>query len=367
MKNFTTAGAILFMTTSMVQALGLDRSGQNIGIIFEDAENYVELSYGSISPSVSGTDAASQPTGNVSQDYSQFGFGFKHQYSDAFSAAFIFDQPYGADILYPASTPVFAGTAADVNSEAYTVMGRYELGNGFSFQGGVRAQSIDADVTLGGGAYGPLSGYNLQADGDHEFGYLVGAAYERPDIALRVALTYFSAIDHQLDTIETLGVFPPNSQTTVTTPQAVNLDFQTGIAADTLLFGSIRWADYEQTIVSPTVFGVATSGGSLTDFDTDFTYNIGVGRRFTDAFSASISAGYEAEGDVLVSALIPTNGNYSVAVGGAYDFSNGMELSGGVRYIVIGDADIATGDGTVGASFEDNSAVAVGMKIAYSF
>jgi long-chain fatty acid transport protein len=367
MKKITTAGTILLMTTSMVQALGLDRSAQNIGVIFEDADNYVELSFGSISPSASGVDVATVATGNVAQDYTRIGLAFKHQYTDHFSAALIIDQPYGADILYPTASPVLGTTAADLNSMAYSVIGRYELDNGFSLHGGVRAQTIDANITLGGAAYGGLNGYNVDIGEDTELGYLVGAAYERPDIALRVALTYFTAIDHSFDTQENInpGV---TTQTNVTTPQAVNLDFQTGVAADTLVFGSIRWADYSQVVVSPVTFAALTGGASLTDIDSGYSYNIGVGRRFTDAFSGSLSFGYEATGDDLVSPLEPTNGIYSVALGGAYTMDNGFEISGGVRYIVLGDATPETGTPDVArASFTDNSAVAIGLKLAYSF
>ena len=45
MKQALTVGAALLLTTSMAQAAGLDRSGQGIGVIFEDG-NTVELSFG---------------------------------------------------------------------------------------------------------------------------------------------------------------------------------------------------------------------------------------------------------------------------------------------------------------------------------
>ena len=35
--------------------------------------------------------------------------------------------------------------------------------------------------------------------------------------------------------------------TPIDPPQSVNLDFQTGIAKDTLLFGQIRWVDWSNT------------------------------------------------------------------------------------------------------------------------
>ncbi len=35
-----------------------------------------------------------------------------------------------------------------------------------------------------------------------------------------------------------------NSTTTITTPQSVNLDFQTGIMANTVAFANVRWVKW---------------------------------------------------------------------------------------------------------------------------
>lgn len=374
MKTYLSAGAALLLTTSMAHAVGLDRSNQNIGVIFEDTGatgSYVELSYGFAMPDLTGEDDAlfgSGPTGNVAEDYGILGMAFKYQYSDAFSAAVIFDQPYGASIEYPVGDSIaLGGTAADVDSESISVLGRYDLGNGFSAHGGLRVQRLAASVSLAGAAYPFPAGYSANFDDDTAVGYTLGAAYERPDIALRVALTYFSEIDHELDTQENFGAgFVPTGTTDVTTPQAVNLDFQTGVAPGTLVFGQIRWADYDEVQVVPAQFGGATGGTSLVGVKSNFAYSLGVGRQLTDNLAGSFSVGYEPTGDDLVSPLGPTNGNYSVALGAAYTFDTGMELSGGIRYIRPGDASAATG-GEARARFEDNDAIAIGLKVAYAF
>ena len=51
MKNLITAASILTLSATGALAGGLDRSGQGIGIIFEEG-GFVELSYGNVSPSV---------------------------------------------------------------------------------------------------------------------------------------------------------------------------------------------------------------------------------------------------------------------------------------------------------------------------
>ncbi|GAB5436920.1 hypothetical protein [Falsiruegeria mediterranea] len=89
----------------------------------------------------------------------------------------------------------------------------------------------------------------MTTDAPVDFGYALGVAWERPDIAARVSLTYSSAMEHTLLESESLNPPPPvpagtlvtvPASSTIETPQSVNLDFQTGIAPDTLLFGSVR-------------------------------------------------------------------------------------------------------------------------------
>ena len=368
MKNVLTAGAALLLSTTSGFALGLDRSGQSTGILFQEG-NYAELSFGFVMPSLEGQDlpigAGTSDTGNVGEDFSVLGLGYKRNIDDQLSFAVIFDQPYGADVFYPEAASGSANlgeTAATVDSNAVTGLALYKIDENWSVFGGVRAQTLEAEVTLAGAAYGPGSGYNVVFDKETGFGYTLGAAYEIPEIALRVAVTYHSEIEYSLGTTETIPgvVTPPSEDTEVTTPQAINLDFQTGIAQDTLLFGSIRWADYDVTEVVPENFG-----RSLTDLSTGQAYRIGVGRRFSDAFSGSISIGYEAEGDDdLVSPLSPTNGSTSVSIGGQYSVDN-VTYSGGVSYTVFGDAFAETAAAV--AEFEGSSALAIGFKVGYNF
>ena len=382
MKIAGATGAALLLSATTAGAVGLDRSNQDITAIFETG-NYVELSYGMVMPSISGSDLAAfggSSYDSVGDDFGQIGGSIKYQINPRMSVALIFDQPYGVDILYPGSptTSMLGGTEARLESAAITAIGRYAFNDNFSIHAGVRGEQLNGDITLSGLGYGGLNGYNVQLQDSTGYGYVVGAAYERPDIALRLAVTYQSAITHEFDSVETLGgvplsALPPTTTggldgvgvTTVETPQAVNIDFQTGIMADTLLFGQIRYAQYSNTIVSPEFFSLATGGGSLTDIDDGTSYNLGVGHRFTDAFAASFAVGYEAAGDPLVSPLSPTNGNTSVSLGGQYSV-NDVVLSAGLRYTVLGSAQPETSD-TARADFTDNDVLSAGFSIGFRF
>ena len=352
---------------------GLDRSSQNIEILFEEGD-IVELSLGYVAPEVSGNDlfAGNRGTGNVAGDFVQAGIGLKQDITPALSFALIVDQPYGVDVAYDTAAAggslLLGGTSAKLDSVAYTGLLRYRFGDRFSVHGGLRAQTIDADVTLRGAGYGALGsgpGYTVSFDGDVAYGYQVGAAYEIPDIALRVAATYFSEIDHDLATRQStpLGAVPGVTNTEVTTPRAVNVSVQSGIAAGTLAFASFRYADYPVTRVRPTVL----QGTSLTDIDTARDFTIGVGRQFSDMFSGAVSLNYSDGGpDDVVSPLAPTDGRYGITLSGVYNPSERVRVSAGINYSRLGDATAAPG-GRPATRFEDNHLVGVGLRIAYRY
>lgn len=363
MKTLGISTAALLACSTATFAGGLDRSGQGIGALFEDG-NMVELSFGSVAPSVNGTFThpvfGGFDSGNVGSDYTQTNLSLKMDLNTKVSFAFIIDQPFGASVDYGNADPGYpiAGSSAEFRSTGLTLAGRYKFNDSFSVHAGLRQIGIDADVTV----VTPLGAYVANYDTDTAQGYLIGAAYERPDIALRVALTYNSALDfsHPTQLQVAPGVFAPVPNTEYTLPQSVNLDFQTGVAANTLVFGSIRWAEWTATQINSFNYLDNPIVGYKVD---TISYSIGIGRKFSDQFSGAISAGYEAANNNLADNLAPTDGYTSIQVGGTYKISDALELTGGVRYILLGDA---TTEG-FGAEFADNSALAVGVSIGYRF
>ncbi len=370
MNKFSIAALLLASTASTAFAAGLDRSSRSVAFIFEDG-NKIELSAGFADPSIDGTDVATAGTGNIADSFGLFGGAIRYELNDQLSFGVLIEEPFGADILYGPATPVLGGTAATVNSSSVTAFGRYKFNERVSVHGGLVYQNLNADVTLSGAAYGPLSDYNAAFSNDSGIGYMLGAAYEIPEIALRVALTYHSEIDHSLDTTETATALPATiaSQTEVTTPEQIALAFQTGVAEDTLVFGSVRFSHYSVTTVSPMGLQLATANpeASLTDLENAFDVELGVGRRFSEKWAGSLSAGWSQSGeDVFGSPLGGTNGSVSLAVGASYQASDSLEISGGVRYTQFRDA-VPTVGGTPVADFQGNSALSAGLRVQFSY
>jgi len=350
------------MTAGAVSAGGIDRSGQSVGVIFETG-NYLEFSIGSISPDVSGVGTAFSPTpggasGNMALNFLQLGGAVKLNLGQNLDAAIIIDQPFGSDVLYPAAPYFLTGSNAELNTTAITGVLKYRLPANVSVYGGVRYQTMNADavVTL-------VPGYTVQGAADDGVGYVVGVAYEKPEIALRVALTYNSEIKHSLGTTE-FGAASPD--TPITTPQSVNLEFQTGVAANTLVFGSVRWVDWTAFNISPAVY-TALTGGPLVSYSSDtVTYALGVGRKLSDTWSIAASLGYEAPVGGFASNLGPTDGKRSITLATSYTRGN-MKITGGLTYADVGDAQTTLVAGLPAADFTGNQAIGVGVKVGFTF
>lgn len=371
MKHILMGASLLALSAGAVSAGGIERSTQSVGVLFEKGKNYVELSYGRIRPSVDGVGLlvpGGASTGGVARNHYLPGFAYKHEFNDKLSMALIYDHFYGANIEYPTSGALeFAGTNVNVQSEGYTALMRYKFDENWSVHGGVRLSDASAIIKLNGVAYGPVSGYSAKFSNDWAAGYSLGAAYEKPEIALRVALTYQSKVTHKFDTTEKMGTTTVAAGTTeVDTPEAVTLDFQTGVAPDWLVFGSVRWVHWSQFQIDPAWF-TATTGGGLVNLNNSTSYTLGVGHKFTDAWSGSAFLMYEGGGgdDKLVSPLAPTRGYKGIGLAAVYTHEN-VKVTGAVRYLWLGDADAQTG-GTARARFTDNHAVAAGVRVGITF
>ena len=446
MNRFIAAAVAAIATAGAAQAGGLDRSGQSILALF-DPEDTLAFSITHVNPDLKGEDVNGPGSYDAGDSYTNYQFSYANRLNDRFSYALIADQPFGADIFYDddPATSALGGTLADIDSDAVSLLGRYEITNRFSVFGGLRAQKVSADIALNGRAYanaisaagvarginarnpaadvsaadvgaalqfasgvmteetqaafgavsaavgGPgnfaaavaqpfqgsvgafdaAGGYSLEAEDDWSLGLTLGAAYEIPEIALRFVATYHSEIGHDLRTSEVLGPLPASlglpvdtvleDRVRFATPQSVNLEFQTGVAEDTLLLAGLRWTDWDDFDVIPT-----NLGADLADIDDSYRWSLGVARRFTPNLIGLASLTYEHDnGNDSVSPLGPNDGQIGLSVGGRYSTEN-VAVSAGVNYTKVGSAYAGVG-GNRAALFDDSSAVGLAFKVSYEF
>lgn len=371
MKYTIGATAALLLSSAPLLAGGIERAPQSLGILFEQG-NYVELGFGGVNPTVRGRDVAGFATGDVAQGYGFFNLGYKHQFNDNLSAAIIIEQPFGADLLYPLNGSLLGGTRVEVNSTTYTGLLRYKFENNFSVHGGIRASQADGGVTLGGEDYLATQDYDLDLAKEWGFGYVVGAAYEIPDIAARVSLTYNSPVEHDFEMTESGGPLPITfvDDYKVKTPRSWTLEGQTGIAPDTLLFGSVRWVKWSEFKVDNFLFPIPVGNGvPLVELEDTTTYTIGLGRKFTENWSGAVSFQYEPSESSLISPLAPTNGRKGISLAAIYTMDS-LKITTGITYVKLGDADLGIGESGAkrpAGRTDDNDAIGVGIKVGYSF
>lgn len=380
-----------------VFAAALDRSGQSISAFLQPG-NYFEAGLSVLDPTVEGkstTATGSQSISDMGDDYTFYNAALKLQLTDYLSFGLIYDQPFGADAEYQDST-LFTNTAGNTKGEVDTqnismLFGVQPIKNVNLYAGGVY-QTVKGSVQLRGAGYGGINafgGYNADIPEDSAAGWLAGAAYQIPEIALKASVTYRSEIKHKVNIDESSAGAGPiaailnnaTGSTDITTPQSVNLDLQTGIMANTVAFANVRWVNWKDFAIRPYAFGVAANaataavGGKGFDLvaytDDQWSITTGVGRKLNEQWAGNVSVGWDSGAGNPVTTLGPTEGYWNLGVGVQFSPAANYFISGGVKYFWLGDAKAQSGaqfntDNYL-ADFTDNHAIAYGMKIGYRF
>ena len=347
---------------------GIDRSQQNISPLFESG-TYAELSVRAASPVTRGRDIASRETGDVLGNYVTGGLAFKQDVNKHLSYVAVLDESIGADLQYPSEqgsgSALLGGTSAHLRSQEVKGLLRYKFDDTFSLHGGLRIESVRADISLLGEAYGPISGYRVAFDRNTEPGYVIGFAAEKPEIALHFAVTYDSQIVHRLDTSESIS--PGTGRTTIATPQSVNVSLQSDVARNTLVFAQLRWVEWSRFRVTPPALGSLTNGASLADFPNTTTYSLGTAYKFSPSFTGMGLMSIEGrEGATPSLAVEPYKGNKTLGLGVVYN-ANKYRLTTLLSYSKLGDTDVGVGgDAPVGA-FHNGHVLGLGMKLGMEF
>jgi long-chain fatty acid transport protein len=359
MNQIGSGFAVLALSATAAHAGGIDRSLLPYALLFEEGR-VMELGFSTVSPSVSGVTPVGPglATGNMAENYTTLTFALKGAINDRLDYMVVANQPYGADANY--TTGAYTGLEAHWSSEQIAALLKYQVGERVSVYGGMRYVQSSANIIIPPALLGTT--YTASTTNDGQVGYIAGVAYEIPAIAMRVGLTFESEITHSFDTTEAfVGGGGGATTTNITMPQSVALDFQTGVAKDTLVFGSVRWSEWSKWHVSPPIYTGAV-GDEITGFDNDVvTWSLGVGRRINDNLSVFARLGYEAPNKDVASRLAPTDGMQSIGIGGSWTKDN-IKVTGGVEYVKLGNATDASG--TV---FSGNSAIGLGVKVDFTF
>lgn len=439
----------LSVAISSAHAAGLEYSKQSIAPFFESG-NYAELSYGYVDPKIEGTDAAGNKIGDMMDDFDLPGAAIKIAATPNTALAVIYEKPFGVDTVYPEGN-IFANqmgtTEARVSTTGITLLGGGKLTRGDTnnvwLYGGLEHQTLEGNVTgaqpvgmptavagvidQAGGLLGvpTVDAYNTlvskQQDGSItaiEQGQLdninnlaapvaasptyytlnfedkstlvpvIGMAFEKPEIALRAALTYRAPAKYQVAGVENLqAILPPIAggdgvtpapidpalplagKSEVKMPQSVNLDFQTGLSEKYQLLGMVnaRWVDWSNFNVTPPVALEATQEPLAAYKQDGYSVEVALGKQFNPKFSGEVRVGYDHGTGAPLSLLGPYDSIKSVALGGQYKLTDQLSVSAGGQYMWFEGGNVDTKvDGRV-ATIDDGTGYAVGMKLGYHF
>ncbi|MDV7589946.1 transporter [Acinetobacter baumannii] len=405
-------GVLGVFVSNISHASALEQSGQSI-LPFLENGNYAEANLFAVDASVSGIvndradlvrDHQSRDTGDIAESTQFYTAAIKLQLTDRLGFGVLYDQPFSADIKYPARSNnsyfdndiSHEGTSVKADTQNLSLLFGYSPYQHFQIYGGPVYQTVKANVALRGNAYTQaFNGYNAKFKQQGEVGWLLGGSYQLPDIALKAAITYRSKIKYQFQVEEDIFGEPlklvENEKTKLETPASLNIDFQTGISEKSLVYMNLRWVNWKEFETRPPQYGAFSEilmkeltndeyiqGFKLDSYQNDqYSATLGIAHQFTEKWSTSTDVSWDSGTGNPASTMGPIKGSWSLGLGVQFNPAKNYFITGSLKYFWLGDT--KTEDGTYylpiegikpyaeQANFKNNHAIAYGLKFGYWF
>lgn len=288
-KNLKKLLSIAAITSSsMASAAVYEFAPYDVGLVYsnEDKVNigFAQYTYdyeGKYSDTLGGG-----KTGDAFAPTNMFQFGSHVSLTDDLSVSLQMYSPYDLSVVHKEGA--YAGAKANVNSQATAATFNYALSPNYSVLLGASLNEFSGSVTITKNLSG-VQDLSTEIRRDMAPGFLTGMSFHIPDIALRASLIYQSEVTHNTDVIESgeLVRLKTNGATNtilskdkVTLPQAIILDFETGLTESTLLTFSSQWREWSQHKLE------TKTAGKLATFDKDATtFKLGIAQQLTPSWS----------------------------------------------------------------------------------
>ena len=369
---YTGLSALLCSAPFLANAEGLERINVDPSFLFTEGSS-AEIGFATVDPSlpaVKGTGSAFtfQSGLDVGRSFSALTGSVKTEMGDNFDLGLFYtNQGNGVGLDYGTITGAEGNITikADLEMPTLAAIGKYQINDAMSVFIGAKQTTVNAGATL---KLGSDSNNNVNPDVTSHWelskktgiGAIYGAAYEMPEIALRVVLTVEDDIDLKIPATAKGGLAATGTAT-ASIGDAMSLNFQTGIAEDTLLFGNIRRSNWKDNQVKVPFLVVGLQ--QISSFSDGDSYSLGLGRKISDDLSVSISGFYDGSSGGAISELAPTGATRTLSLGGKYAISDNADLSFGGSYSQRGDALTAN----YKASLTDSKVISLGAKVGFRF
>lgn len=438
----------LSLAISSAHAAGIEYSKQSVAPFFEPG-HYAELSYGYVNPKIEGADAAGNKIGDMMDSFDLPGAAIKIAPTASTALAVIYEKPFGVDTEYPAGN-IFSNrmgtTEARVETNGITLLGGGKISNNVWLYGGLEYQTLKGNITgaqpvglttavsqvidqagalfgvptteayydlvnkqnngtitpteaatlgaINEAAINPVATaptyYTLDFENENTLVPVIGMAYEKPEIALRAALTYRAPAKYQVTGVENLQVILPPiaggdgvtpgpatdevplplaGKTEVKMPQSVNLDFQTGLSEKYQLLGMVnaRWVDWSNFNVAPPLATFSTQEPLAAYKKDGYAVEVALGKQFNPKVSGEVRVGYDHGTGAPLSLLGPYDSIKSLGLSAQYKLTEQLSVAAGGQYMWFEGGPVDTKvDGRV-ANIDDGTGYALGMKLGYHF
>ena len=339
---------------------GWEANRLDTSMMYND-NGYAEVSTSSISYDLYATNQSSVKH-KMAKDQTRTTLSFKNQYGNFdvgltryMSGAIQLDGQAGA-LMGTNLVP-----SADVTATSLALLGRYRINDNISAFAGLNRYEVETSTVQ--------TVYGLyQVSGD-EIVPVMGAAYENKEIALRVEAVLQVETDMALTArsgVRNAGVAattPVPAGSKLVVPQTMTLNFQSGIAEDTLLFGSIHKADWKTAQISVLANGPIVAVNS--NFSNKTAYSLGIGRKINDQLS--LIGSYSTEdggGSTSADPFTLTDGYQTIGLAARYTKDN-MTFTAGYSYSKVGDVTVTVAP--LSAAYKDNEVTGIGAKLGFSF
>mgnify|MGYP001235645357 CR=1 FL=1 len=389
MRNFISGFAAVALFTTPLFSGGWETGRLDSAFMYEDG-GYGQIGALSVNYDVGATIQYPSPEHKMAKDQQRTAFALKMGIGDFdigltqyHSGAIQLDGQGGnLDGCNPATEAIALCSvvpSADVTIYTTSLLAKYSLNENLSVFGGLSRFALgDSTVTT-------IAGY-YAVDSKTENVMVYGAAYEISDIALRIEAVIQEEKTTSLAASSSLSPLLPTTPITgasYTIPETMTLNFQSGIAENTLLFGSVHrqnWDTAQIVIpanpagINPVTFAADTPVSSVgSSFSNKTSYSLGVGRKLSDKLSVSVSYSREDGGGATTDdPFTLSDGSQGITVGARFSVSDDMTISAGYNYTTAGDVnvvhEVAPGiPSGLTADYKDNSTSAVGLRIAFNF
>ena len=360
MKVIAKSACVLLLSSTSAFAGGFELQTLNTSSLYEEG-NYGAFSFAKINSNLSGSGVDQQKVKTLKdQSIANAELKFETDKLDIGLVSF----RSGAIQMSGDNNPGgnFAPSInADLNSIA--LLAKYSLGQNIDLIAGAKHNSLSAfNLTSLYGSYDISAKSNVS--------YVAGVAYSIPEIALRAEILLQPGSE-----ISTTGAFIGSAalgnatgsvQANLKTPQTITLNFQTGIAEGTLITGSIhhaKWGAAQTTATVETGVPQLNEAAKVSsEFGDTTRYSVGLGRKFSDTLSGSLSYSYEAGGGAKSDSVFTmSNGSRALSVGVKYSLES-FDVSFGASRTTFGDVTVK--DVLV---YSGNTATTFGVKVSTKF